>query len=68
MCRRHVNLLCLNIPGILMSLGQPSTRRKAAQLVQVIIQFISCPTALCSNPLLVNLSDFLSTAEWHAKL
>ncbi|CAL5221290.1 g3456 [Coccomyxa viridis] len=32
--RRHVNLLCLNIPGMVMSLGQPSSRKKAAQLVQ----------------------------------
>ena len=40
--RRHVNLLCLNIPGMVMSLGQPSNRKKAAQLVQVSIYMLTC--------------------------
>ena len=35
MCRRHTHLVCLNIPGMLISLGQPSKAKQAATLVQV---------------------------------
>ena len=35
MRRRHIHLVCLNIPGMLMSLGQPSKAKQAATLVQV---------------------------------
>ena len=46
-CRRHVNLLCLNIPGMVMSLGQPSNRKKAAQLVQVSIHLFTVTSICC---------------------
>ena len=41
-----MNLLCLNIPGILMSIGQPSIKKKAAQLVQVIMHSIPLTTLM----------------------
>ena len=68
LCRRHMNLLCLNIPGMLMSIGQPSMRRKAAQYVKVITHLITFPTLLSSAPVLVNQPDFCGAAGWHAKL
>ena len=35
-CRRQSHLLCLNIPGMSILLGQPSQKKQAAQLVQVL--------------------------------
>ena len=35
MCRRQTHLVCLNIPGMLISSGQPSKTKQAATLVQV---------------------------------
>ena len=39
-CRRQSHLLCLNLPGMSMLLGQPSQKKQAAQLVQVM-----CPSS-----------------------